>query len=114
MSARKTALVTGTSKGGIGDYLARELHSRGFRVFATARTPSKVQHLKDMGLDIILLEVTDSESIKKAAAEVSAITGGTLDILINNSGIGKNAPPPYILCINFTKLNTFSIQELLD
>ncbi|KPM45313.1 hypothetical protein AK830_g1129 [Neonectria ditissima] len=91
MASQKTALVTGTSKGGLGDYLARELHQRGFRVFATARSPSKVQHLKDLGLDIVLLEVTDSESIKKAAAEVNSLSGGKLDVLINNSGIGDKA-----------------------
>lgn len=88
MTSQKTALVTGTSKGGLGDHLAQELHRRGFRVFATARTPSKVQHLKDMGLDIVLVDVTDPKSIKKAAAEVNALAEGKLDILINNSGIG--------------------------
>ncbi|KAL6353446.1 hypothetical protein LRP88_13938 [Fusarium phalaenopsidis] len=87
MSSQKTALVTGTSKGGIGDYLARELHSRGFRVFATARSPTKVEHLKEMGLDIVLLEVTDSDSIKKAVEKVTEATGGKLDILVNNSGV---------------------------
>lgn len=91
MTSQKTALVTGTSKGGLGDHLAQELHRRGFRVFATARTPSKVQHLKDMGLDIVLVDVTDPESIKKAAAEVNALAEGKLDILINNSGIGDKA-----------------------
>ncbi|KAH6895714.1 hypothetical protein B0T10DRAFT_455960 [Thelonectria olida] len=91
MASQKTALVTGTSKGGLGDYLAQELHRRGFRVFATARTPSKAQHLKDLGLDIILLDVTDSESVKKAAGEVAALTGGRLDILVNNAGIGDKA-----------------------
>ncbi|KAH6995603.1 hypothetical protein BKA56DRAFT_627410 [Ilyonectria sp. MPI-CAGE-AT-0026] len=91
MTSQKTALVTGTSKGGLGDHLAQELHRRGFRVFATARTPSKVQHLKDMGLDIVLVDVTDTESIKKAAAEVNALAEGKLDILINNSGIGNKA-----------------------
>lgn len=89
MASQRTALVTGTSKGGVGDHLAQELHRRGFWVFATARTPSKVQHLKDMGLDIILLDVTDSESIKKAAGEVAVLTGGKLDMLVNNAGIGN-------------------------
>ncbi|CAM1511695.1 Fc.00g092080.m01.CDS01 [Cosmosporella sp. VM-42] len=87
MSARKTALVTGTSKGGIGDSLAQELHKRGFRVFATARNPAKVEHLKELGIEIVFLEVTDAESIKKAAAEVSALTDGKLDMLVNNAGV---------------------------
>lgn len=86
--AQKTALVTGTTKGGIGDYLARDLHKRGFRVFATARTPSKGEFLKEMGMEVILLDVTNSETIRAAAAEVSTLTGGKLDLLVNNSGVG--------------------------
>jgi NAD(P)-dependent dehydrogenase (short-subunit alcohol dehydrogenase family) len=86
--SRKTALVTGTSKGGIGDYLARELHSHGVRVFATARTASKVEHLKELGIDVVIMDVQNTESIKEAASEVKRLTGGSLDILINNSGIG--------------------------
>lgn len=86
--SKKTALVTGTSKGGIGDYLARELHSRGVRVFATARTASKVEHLKELGIDVVIMYVQNTESIKEAASEVKRLTGGSLDILINNSGIG--------------------------
>lgn len=42
-----------------------------------------------MGLDIVLLEVTDSDSIKKAVEKVTEATGGKLDILINNSGVGS-------------------------
>ncbi|KAJ3527333.1 hypothetical protein NM208_g10752 [Fusarium decemcellulare] len=90
--SQKTALVTGTSKGGIGDYLAQDLHKRGFRVYATARNPAKVQHLKEMGLHIVLLEVTNPNSIRKAAEEVNGLSGGKLDILINNSGVGYMAP----------------------
>lgn len=93
MSSQRTALVTGTSKGGIGDYLAQELHSRGFRVFATARSPAKVEYLQEMGLDIVLLEVTDSDSIKKAVEQVTEATGGRLDILVNNSGVGSFCQP---------------------
>ncbi|KAH7319862.1 hypothetical protein B0I35DRAFT_478166 [Stachybotrys elegans] len=87
-SPTKSALVTGASKGGLGDYLARELHHRGVRVFAAVRTPSKAAHLEELGLEIIQLDVQDTESIREAAALVAHRTGGTLGILINNSGIG--------------------------
>lgn len=90
MASRKTALVTGTSQGGIGDALAQELHSKGFRVFAAARDLTKVQHLADMGLDVVLLDVVDSASIDAAVAEVKKATGGRLDMLINNSGISES------------------------
>jgi len=85
----KSVLITGSSEGGIGDALAKEFHRRGHRVFATARNLAKVQHLKEMGLEILLLDVTDDDSIKQAVESVKAATGGTLDILVNNSGAGR-------------------------
>jgi NAD(P)-dependent dehydrogenase (short-subunit alcohol dehydrogenase family) len=87
MTPSKTFLITGASKGGIGDALAREFHGRGFRVFASVRTPSKADHLKELGIEIVQLDVTSSESIRSAAREVRETTGGTLDILVNNSGV---------------------------
>jgi NAD(P)-dependent dehydrogenase (short-subunit alcohol dehydrogenase family) len=85
----KSVLITGCSEGGIGDYLARDFHKRGFRVFATARNLQKVEHLKALGMDVLPLDVTSAESIEAAVKEVKVITGGTLDILLNNSGSGK-------------------------
>ncbi|KAJ5771950.1 hypothetical protein N7520_002479 [Penicillium odoratum] len=90
--AQKTVLITGCSEGGIGDALARSFHSKGFRVFASARNTTKVQHLEDMGLDIIQLDVTDEESIRQAVSTVSSATGGYLDFLVNNSGAGYSMP----------------------
>lgn len=89
---QKTVLITGCSEGGIGDALAKTFHKRGLRVFASARNTAKVQHLKNMGLEIVQLDVTDEESIKKAVSTVKAATGGYLDILVNNSGAGKSSP----------------------
>ena len=85
----KSVLITGCSEGGIGDTLAREFHSKGARVFATARTLSKTKHLKAMGVETLSLDVTSTESIETALATISGATGGKLDILVNNSGTGK-------------------------
>ena len=85
---QKTVLITGSSEGGIGDALAKAFHKKGLRVFATARSLAKVEHLKEMGLDVLPLDVTDDASIKQAVETVRAATGGTLDILVNNSGLG--------------------------
>jgi 1-acylglycerone phosphate reductase len=85
----KSVLITGCSKGGIGDALAQEFHSKGLHVFATARDLSKVKHLKALGLTTLKLDVTSAESIKNAVAEVEAVTGGKLDFLVNNAGMGK-------------------------
>ncbi|KAL5044240.1 hypothetical protein BDW71DRAFT_199111 [Aspergillus fruticulosus] len=89
---QKTVLITGCSEGGIGDALAQTFHKKGFRVFASARNTAKVHHLKDMGLDIVELDVTDETSIKQAVSTVKAATGGYLDFLVNNSGTGYGMP----------------------
>lgn len=92
MEKRKSVLITGCSAGGIGDALAQSFHSHGFRVFATARNLSKVAHLKELGIDVIELDVTNEESVKKAAETVSAATQKTLDVLVNNSGSTYSMP----------------------
>ncbi|RDW80595.1 hypothetical protein BP5796_05293 [Coleophoma crateriformis] len=69
---QKSVLITGCSEGGIGDALAKAFHRKGIRVFATARNLSRLEHLKKMGLELA--------------------TGGTLDILVNNSGAGYGMP----------------------
>lgn len=88
MAAVKSVLITGCSKGGIGDALAMAYHRQGLRVFATARTLSKVEHLKQMGIELVPLDVIDQSSISQAVEIIRKATGGTLDILVNNSGSG--------------------------
>ena len=91
-SKQRSVLITGCSEGGIGDALAQAFHARGLRVFATARDLSKVSHLQKLGLTILELEVTSESSIKDCVSSVTKLTGGTLDILVNNSGSGYSSP----------------------
>jgi NAD(P)-dependent dehydrogenase (short-subunit alcohol dehydrogenase family) len=88
-----SVLITGASRG-FGLALARELASRQniSRVFATARGNSPaLNELAQQSPDrvvVVKLDVTNQESIKKAAAEVEGNLGGKgLDILINNAGV---------------------------
>src|SRR5687767_8478700 len=85
---RKTVLITGCSEGGIGDGLAKAFHKTGLRVFASARNLSKIAHFDALGIETIQLDVTDPISISAAVKTVSALTNGTLDFLVNNSGGG--------------------------
>jgi 1-acylglycerone phosphate reductase len=89
MGNGKTVLITGCSEGGIGSALAFAFHRHGCRVFATARNLEKVQHLAKAGVEVLELDVLDEVSCKKAAARVSEATGGTLNVLVNNSGVGE-------------------------
>jgi NAD(P)-dependent dehydrogenase (short-subunit alcohol dehydrogenase family) len=42
-----------------------------------------------MGLETLQLDVTSEESIQNAATYIKEATGGKLDFLVNNAGIGK-------------------------
>jgi len=73
-------LITGASSG-MGRATALFLASKGFIVYAGSRTPKKLP--KTENIHPILLDITDSESIKQAVDEI-----GNIDILINNAGYG--------------------------
>jgi 1-acylglycerone phosphate reductase len=92
MTAKKTVLITGCSKGGLGDSLACAFHSRGYRVIATARNLSKIAHFTSQGVETLTLDVTSQSSIAECVSRVSSLTGGRLDILLNNSGGGYSMP----------------------
>ncbi|KAK3293831.1 uncharacterized protein B0H64DRAFT_342907 [Chaetomium fimeti] len=85
---RKTVLITGCSAGGIGWALAKAFQKRDFHVFATARDTSKAEQdlSKLSNVEILPLDVTDQQSIKKCKEIVAQRTGGRLDVLVNNAG----------------------------
>ncbi len=83
---QRSILITGCSSG-IGLCAATELKMRGWRVFAAARKSKDVQNLASMGLESILLDLNDSDSIHQAVQHVLAATGGTLDAVFNNAGL---------------------------
>jgi 1-acylglycerone phosphate reductase len=91
---KKTCLVTGCSAGGVGPALVEAFKHRGYHVFATARSPTKVPQAlhSDPNITVLTLDITSTESITAAAAAVSGKTGGKLDVLINNAGHGLSMP----------------------
>ncbi|PWY87800.1 NAD(P)-binding protein [Aspergillus sclerotioniger CBS 115572] len=92
MSSNKTALITGCTEGGIGAALALAFLERGFHVFATARNPIKAESMKRDNLEILPLDVTSPDSIADCVKSVRSITGGRLDVLVNNAGVMLVAP----------------------
>ncbi len=90
----KSILITGTSAGGIGSALAFTFQKQGYLVFATARSPSKIdQELVDLpNVEVLTLDVTSTSSIASAVEAVKTKTSGTLDVLLNNSGGGYLMP----------------------
>jgi 1-acylglycerone phosphate reductase len=86
----KSVLITGCSEGGIGHSLALEWHQKGYHVFATARRLEAMTSLASAGIECLTMDVTDPSSLQTAKAHVEAKTGGTLDVLVNNAGLGSS------------------------
>jgi hypothetical protein len=89
--AGRVALVTGASSG-LGSQFARTLAKAGAGVVLAARRVDKLMSLRaeieSEGGDahVVELDVTDNDSIKSAVAHAETEMG-TIDILINNSGV---------------------------
>ncbi|ASJ70282.1 SDR family NAD(P)-dependent oxidoreductase [Granulosicoccus antarcticus] len=92
----KLALLTGSSRG-IGKHLARGMAEAGATVIINGMNPatvaSTVAEFESAGLKAIgkPFDVTDSDSINTAVAEIEANTG-PIDILVNNAGIQRRTP----------------------
>src|ERR1041384_1217236 len=85
----KTVLITGANRG-IGFETARQLAARGFHVVIGARSEQQGNEAqreaqKAGKVSLLVLDVSDSESITAAASKFAPV--GQLDVLINNAGI---------------------------
>ena len=79
-------LITGANKG-LGYETARRLIEKGHKVYIGARDKTRGEKAAaELGASFVQLDVTQEESVKKAADHVLA-KEGHLDVLINNAGI---------------------------
>jgi short-subunit dehydrogenase len=83
----QTILITGCSTG-IGKETALYLQSKGYKVFASARTQSDVDSLKELGFEAFFLDVTDHQSISDTFENILKQTD-TIDVVFNNAGFGQ-------------------------
>ncbi|EJD04868.1 short-chain dehydrogenases/reductase [Fomitiporia mediterranea MF3/22] len=89
-------VVTGASRGiGLG-FVRRLSADTNNKVFALVRSPETATQLqefvssidnKNKNVVVLKADLTDYKTIKSAAEEVSKVTGGTLDVLINNGAL---------------------------
>jgi NAD(P)-dependent dehydrogenase (short-subunit alcohol dehydrogenase family) len=77
------AIVTGAS-GGIGRAAARALSRAGYQVFGTSRREAPVA---DSGITMLVCDVTNDDSVKRAV-ETVVTRAGRIDVLVNNAGRG--------------------------
>lgn len=86
-------VITGASTG-IGEATSRLLHASGHRLFLMARNIDKLEQLKkelDNQPHIFQCDVKDYHNVK-AAIERAVSEMGTIDVLINNAGLGVFDP----------------------
>jgi len=88
----KTILITGASSG-FGRDMAETLHRAGHTVYASMRaTQGKnreaAETLRTLGIKTVELDVRDDASVEAGVKEVLA-EAGTIDVLVNNAGIGS-------------------------
>ena len=106
-SKMPTALVTGANRG-IGREAARQLAERGYDVVVSAREEDKARlAAEEVAGRPLQLDVSDPASIERAAAAVSD-DPGSLDVLVNNAGIGSD------FGVSGTEPDFEAIQRALD
>jgi NAD(P)-dependent dehydrogenase (short-subunit alcohol dehydrogenase family) len=87
-----TVVITGASTG-IGHAAALRIAAAGFTVFAGVRNAEDAERLRAAGLQPLIVDVTDQQSIASAAAEVGDAVGSAgLAGLVNNAGIAVSGP----------------------
>ena len=119
--AGRVALVTGASSG-LGEQFARTLSRAGAAVVLAARRVEKLKtlraELEAAGGDahVVQLDVTDHDSIKAAVAHAETEMG-TIDILINNSGVSTTQklvdvkPEDYDFVMNTNTRGAFFVAQ---
>jgi NAD(P)-dependent dehydrogenase (short-subunit alcohol dehydrogenase family) len=91
--AGRTALVTGTSVGGLGHHTALELARRGARVVLAGRTQDKLdvtertirEEVPHASLEKLVVDLADLSSVRRGAAQAAGL--GPIDLLVNNAGV---------------------------
>jgi NAD(P)-dependent dehydrogenase (short-subunit alcohol dehydrogenase family) len=117
----RIALVTGANRG-IGLETAKQLAGRGFHVVIAVRDEaSGVKAAKEIQASggsaaFLLLDVSDSRSIREAADHFASISD-RLDVLINNAGIYPDegltiATIPRQRMVQTFQTNTFGVLEV--
>ncbi|MEM9312301.1 MAG: SDR family NAD(P)-dependent oxidoreductase, partial [Pseudomonadota bacterium] len=78
----KTVLLTGGTNG-IGRELAFQLKAKGAEVIVTGRNPDRVAAMREAGFEVLEANLSDASGVD---ALVTALTGRSIDVLINNAG----------------------------
>jgi short-subunit dehydrogenase len=84
---KKVVLITGASSG-IGKDTAKLLVESGFIVYGAARRVERMHDLKEAGVRLLQMDLTDDASMVDGIQEIIS-TEKQIDILVNNAGYGS-------------------------
>jgi NAD(P)-dependent dehydrogenase (short-subunit alcohol dehydrogenase family) len=89
---QEIVIITGASTG-IGAATARELARRGFHVLAGVRRDQDADAIRGLGIEPLIIDITNPDHIRALANRVHGDPQGrAVRALVNNAGIGVNAP----------------------
>ena len=86
MKSQQVILITGASSG-IGFDTARMLAQQGHKVYASARRTELMEPLREFGVNILKMDLTDEATMQEGVRKVVAAEG-RIDTLINTAGYG--------------------------
>ncbi len=107
-AAGKVAIVTGAGKG-IGKAIALSLAKEKMKVVLTARTASDLEkvadEVKQLGGEALAIpaDISREEDVKKVVSK-TIDSFGSIDVLINNAGIGVFAPVEELKIEDFDRM----------
>ncbi len=92
VETQEIVIVTGASSG-IGEATTRELARRGFHVLAGIRRDQDADAIRGLNIEPLILDITNPDHIRALADRVHGDPQGrAVRALINNAGMGVNAP----------------------
>ncbi|KAM7407485.1 hypothetical protein PAMA_003285 [Pampus argenteus] len=114
----KYVYITGCDSG-FGNLLARQLDKLGFRVVASCYTEKGEDELKKISSDrltTIHLDVTDSESVSKAAAIIGTLVGQKgLWAVVNNAGVAvPSGPTDWLTIEDYKTMLAVNLYGVID
>lgn len=112
-------LVTGASSG-FGNLMVADLIKAGHRVVGTVRDPGgrnkeAAQILRNLGVDVVDIDVTVDASVEAGVAAAEA-TLGQIDVLVNNAGAGAHGLQENFSGDDFQRVfdvNVFGVQRMI-
>ena len=88
---KKNIIVTGAS-GGIGNAIIKKLSEEGANILASGTRIEKLEELKKNfeGLKILKFDISQSDKIEEFIENATSELGGSLDGIVNNTGITQD------------------------